>query len=187
MSVVFGSFLRMIKDKFGAEIWGVEPFESVAQKAKELTPNIIIAAIEDAILTLPKEKFDSISFNDVLEHLLNPGEILKNTKPLLAKKGVVIASIPNIFYLPVFIGEIFWKQDWKYEDSGILDNTHIRFFTKKSIIRLFDEAGYTIKQIKGINGIDGRKNLKFKILNALTFGNFSDMQYLQFAVVAEPK
>ena len=67
---------------------------------------------------------------------------------------------------------------WDYTDEGILDRTHLRFFTRSSMARLFADAGYEVESIVGINPTG---SLKFKIVNVMTLGRWADMQYLQFA------
>ena len=83
------------------------------------------------------------------------------------------------------IHEINFTKDWKYTDSGILDRTHLRFFTKKSIIRMFDDCGYKILEIKGINKI-GTYCLT-SIINFLMFNTLEDIKYQQYVIVASPK
>ena len=72
-----------------------------------------------------------------------------------------------------------WR--WDYADEGILDRTHLRFFTRSSMVRLFEEAGYPVESTQGINPTG---SLKFKVVNLLTLGRWADMRYLQFACVA---
>ena len=139
--------------------------------------------LEEKIDNAENNYYDLIIFNDVLEHLYDPWAILKKSAEKLAKGGKVVASIPNIRHLYTMF-DIVIKKDFKYTDAGILDKTHLRFFTKKSIIRMFDECGYKIIKIQGINGM---KSFKFKILNILSFGFLKETSYLQFAVVAALK
>jgi hypothetical protein len=73
------------------------------------------------------------------------------------------------------------KKDWQYKDDGILDITHFRFFTKKSIERMFTNAGYKIVSIEGINPTG---SIKVKLLGWLSFGLFADAKFMQFATVA---
>ncbi len=84
-------------------------------------------------------------FADVLEHLINPLDVLKKTRKFLKTGGSVIASIPNVQYLGL-VNELV-EGNWTYQDEGILDRTHLRFFTYHEIIKLFDEAGYIISGI----------------------------------------
>ena len=82
-----------------------------------------------------------------------------------------------------FFRMVFAK-DWKYEPAGIFDKTHLRFFTQKSIIRLFDESGYEIIKIEGIRPTDSKK---FLLFNLATFRYWNESQFLQFAVTAKPR
>ena len=129
------------------------------------------------------EKFDHVFFIDVLEHLENPWEILSVVKNNLEKNGKVVASIPNLRYYPVILSLLRYN-DFKYVQSGVMDKTHLRFFTRKSIIRMFEESGFTVLKITPINGV---KYKVLRFLNILLLGRLWDMKYPQFAVVAEIK
>jgi 2-polyprenyl-3-methyl-5-hydroxy-6-metoxy-1,4-benzoquinol methylase len=135
--------------------------------------------------TLPdiaEKTFDAICLNDVLEHVVSPEQILRELKPFLSPNGVVVASIPNILFF-YQIMKILVEEDWKYEKSGIMDNTHLRFFTKKSIVRMFGSCGYEITKLEGINPSFG---LKYTLANVATFGRLTDWKYVQFAIQAKP-
>ncbi len=132
---------------------------------------------------LPEATFDLVTFTDVLEHLVEPAEALRLTKRVLAPGGRVIASIPNIRFWHALMS-ITRGRDFPYQDSGIFDRTHLRFFTAKSIPRLFEDAGYKIERIEGINPTPSRK---FRLMNALLFNYYEDCRYLQYGVVATPK
>ncbi len=86
--------------------------------------------------------FNVILFGDVLEHTRNPAEILKQSKALLKPGGRVIVSVPNVVNLRVRLKILMGK--FEYEDSGILDRTHLRFFTKESAQSLVKDAGFRI-------------------------------------------
>lgn len=173
-----GVFINQIKNRQEIEAWGVEINTDIADKAKPVFHKLYNAAIEDVIPQLPKNYFDCIIFNDVLEHTVNPLLILKLIKENLKQDACIVSSIPNVRYMPNLY-QLLIHKDWKYDEKGgILDDTHLRFFTKKSIIRLFDDAGYQIDILKGINPIE---LLKYKILFALSFGFLDDTKYLQFA------
>jgi methionine biosynthesis protein MetW len=86
--------------------------------------------------------FDVLLFGDVIEHTRDPLNILKEARKLLAPNGQAIVSLPNIANLRIRLGLLQGKFD--YADSGILDKTHIRFFTLKSARELVHEAGYHI-------------------------------------------
>ncbi|MCX6231086.1 MAG: class I SAM-dependent methyltransferase [Bacteroidetes bacterium] len=173
-----GIFINQIKERQEIEAWGVEINKSIAEKAKDSFNNLYNSSVEEAITLLPKKYFDCIVFNDVLEHTVNPLEILKDIKGNLADDGCIVASIPNVRFLPNLYHIIIHK-DWKYDEKGgILDDTHLRFFTKKSIVRLFDDAGYVVEKIEGINSIE---LFKYKVMFALGMGFLEDTKYMQFA------
>lgn len=174
------AFLRLVKEQTGAETWGIEVVPEVAEKAKQHTDHILTGKVEDVLSLLPDAYFDCITFNDVLEHLLEPAEVLKMIKPKLTEKGIIIASIPNVRYF-FNLYELLIKKDWEYKDAGILDSTHFRFFTQKSMKRMFKQAGYEVIRQEGINEI---RSWKFRLLNFLLFNNFSDARYLQFVCTA---
>jgi 2-polyprenyl-3-methyl-5-hydroxy-6-metoxy-1,4-benzoquinol methylase len=178
-----GGFGRNLKEKKGVkEVWGVEFFEDAALKAKNNLDKVIHARIEDALDLLPDNYFDCIFFNDVLEHLVDPYTVLEKIKRKCKPDGSVVASIPNILNFETLY--LFLKnQDWEYKEFGIMDKTHLRFFTKKSIHRMFTQAGYTIEIITGINKFYGKK---FAILNFLLFNKLDQMKYIQIVVRAKP-
>ncbi len=74
------------------------------------------------------------------------------------------------------------KKDFRYKEAGILDKTHFRFFTKNSIIRLFEESNFRIINIQGISET---KRIFFKLFDLITLNFFHDMKYRQFAVVVK--
>jgi 2-polyprenyl-3-methyl-5-hydroxy-6-metoxy-1,4-benzoquinol methylase len=92
-----------------------------------------------------EEQFDLIIFADILEHVYNPLQLLKDYRPYLKSTGHIIVSVPNIASWPVRLGLLFGR--FEYKESGILDKTHIRFFTKKSAKKLIDDAGYDIRKM----------------------------------------
>ena len=178
-----GAFLELVKIQTGAETWGIEVVSEIAEKAKHKVDHIFEGKIEDVINSIPDGYFDCISFNDVLEHLLEPTDVLKAIKHKLSVNGIIIASIPNVRF--VFnLRDLLIHKDWQYTDSGILDSTHLRFFTQKSMKRMFEEAGFDMTKQIGINKIISKK---FQLLNLLTFGFLNDTQYLQFVCIAEKK
>lgn len=145
-----GAFAQEIMNSREAEIWGIEMMEEPANEAKQKMHKVFIGECEKFIDDLPDNYFDVIYFNDVLEHIFDPGDVLKKIKQKLKSNGVVISSIPNARFYRTLKMYVFEK-DWKYEDSGIMDFTHIKFYTKKSIKRLYEDAGYRVKTNEGIN------------------------------------
>ncbi|GAB2983572.1 class I SAM-dependent methyltransferase [Mucilaginibacter puniceus] len=179
-----GNFGRILKTRFNAEVWGIEPDKKSAAIAEGVLDKIINDVFDDESLKKLDRKFDVIFFNDVLEHVPDPDWALRKCHQLLNPGGVIVASLPNMRFYTV-INELLFEQDFKYQDSGIMDKTHLRFFTKKSMIRLFNENGYTIKSIEGINQypVQGKK---MKFLSWFLKKWLTDITFLQYAIVAYP-
>jgi 2-polyprenyl-3-methyl-5-hydroxy-6-metoxy-1,4-benzoquinol methylase len=142
-------------------------------------------------IDLPAGAFDCILFNDVLEHMLVPEMALRYARGLLAPGGVIVASIPNIRSFPI-IWELIFHARWEYRDSGVLDRTHLRFFTKSSIVNMFEREGFALDSVCGISTNSAttytsrRLRRAYEVVNALFLGKFDDMKFVQFAVVARP-
>lgn len=167
------------------EIWGIEINPEIAKRAKNNCDKILIGDINIIHTEMPQNYFDCIIFNDVLEHLYSPWDTLELIKSLLNNNGVVVSSIPNFRYISNLLIEILWKKDFRYTpEGGIMDDTHIRFFTKKSIERMYIEQGYEIIKHQGIKPC---KSLKEKMTIAFSFGLLDDSKYKQWATVARVK
>lgn len=174
---------KLKEERTGIETWGIEMQPDAAQVAKTKLDRILVGSFDDVFDDLPTSYFDCVFFNDVLEHLPYPEMCLTQIKTCMHPNGKVVASIPNMRYIDV-LKELLFEKDWRYKDSGILDKTHLRFFTKKSIIRMFGDCGYKVEGITGINGV-GTYCLT-SILNRLLLNSLDDIKYKQFLVVASP-
>lgn len=176
-----GIFAESVKIKLNAEVWGVELSNDAAKKAEKVIDKVITGDISELFNTLPDNYFDCIVFNDVLEHLADPFGLLAKITSLLKNNAYVVSSIPNVRYIGN-LQDLLLKKDWQYKNDGILDITHFRFFTEKSIERMFVNAGYKIVSIEGINPTG---SIKVKLLGWLSFGLFADVKFMQFATVAK--
>lgn len=177
-----GGFASLVlTQRPGIEIWGIEPVEQAAQKAQACLTRVLCCGIETAIDQLPAGHFDCITFNDVLEHLVDPWAILKMMRGKLAPRGHLVASIPNLRYFAV-MKQIVQEADLRYTHSGVLDRTHLRFFTQKSMAQMFKDCGYQIDRIEGLK--KEKLPLKMALINRLTGGAWDDMQYMQFGIAA---
>jgi len=179
-----GEFGKTLKLRKNIEVWGVELTQNAAKEARAKLDKVLVGNIEEDNLDLPDNYFDCVIFNDVLEHLVNPWLVLKRVKNTLSDKGYVVASIPNIRYFDI-IRQLIDRKEWSYRDSGILDRTHLRFFTINSIKDMFESCGYTIINIQGIHGREFP--WKFRVFNLFMKKRYEDMRYLQFACLAKMK
>ena len=141
-----GMMAAALKHRHNAEVWGIELADDIAQVASSNLDRVICGDIAQVWQELPDGYFDTIIFADVLEHLENPYAVLENIKTKLSAGGKVIASIPNVRHWSVLKDLLEGK--WDYTDAGILDRTHLRFFTRKSVVELFENAGYAIQDAK---------------------------------------
>jgi len=178
-----GGFSALVKERFRTESWAVEIDKEAAQEAAKKLDKVIN---EDAIKSLcqvPENYFDCIIFLDILEHLVDPYSLLLLVKAKLTKTGVIVVSIPNVRYYHNYI-DFAIKGNWDYQNAGTLDKTHLRFFTYKSARKTFEQLGYEILVLEGINAT---RNKKLRLLNFLLFKALEDLKYLQFAIVARPQ
>lgn len=162
------------------EIWGVEMDVEAARQASDHLDQVLQGEVSAVRDELPTAHFDCVVLNDVIEHVLDPDELLRSLLPLLKPGGCLVASIPNVRYF-FNVVDLAVHGRWDYTDEGILDRTHLRFFTRSSMIRLLTDAGFRVEKSAGINPTG---SLKFRLVNLLTFGRWSDMKYLQFACLA---
>jgi 2-polyprenyl-3-methyl-5-hydroxy-6-metoxy-1,4-benzoquinol methylase len=174
-----GIFVKQIKDKFAAEAWGIELMQAPGKEAEKVLDKVFIGPCEDFLDELPDNYFDAIYCNDVLEHLVDPYSVLEKLKAKLSKKGVLISSIPNIRYHYAF-KKIILQKKFEYEGHGIFDKTHLRFFTKSSIAKMYTDLGFEILSHKGINRT---RSLKPYLYNIPFFFTAMDMFYLQYGTV----
>jgi 2-polyprenyl-3-methyl-5-hydroxy-6-metoxy-1,4-benzoquinol methylase len=175
-----GMFAERIKQRQNAYTVGVELVARPAALAADRLDKVFQRDIEQGLEFLAGETFDCAVFLDVLEHLRSPWDVLTELKSYLAPGGAVIASIPNLRHFEV-MKSLLLRRRFEYRDEGVLDRTHLRFFTREDILQLFATTGFTVNRIAGLKG---RFPWKFKLLDRLTGGALSDMQFLQFAVVA---
>jgi 2-polyprenyl-3-methyl-5-hydroxy-6-metoxy-1,4-benzoquinol methylase len=139
-----GYMSEVLKDRLGCTVTGVEISPEAAEVAEQHTERVIVGDAEkiDYAAELAGEEFDVVLFADVLEHLKEPGDVLRRIRPLVAENGVVIASIPNVAHGSVRLALL--GGEFRYRESGLLDDTHLRFFTRASIQDLFEETGYVV-------------------------------------------
>lgn len=124
--------------------------------------------------------------NDVIEHMVDHDEFLQSVKKNLKKDAYLVGSIPNVRYIANLF-EILIKKDWEYKNEGILDETHLRFFTEKSLKRTIKENGFAIEQFQGIKpfwggsiSIKGLLRRCLYYLAILIFGQ--DVKFRQFGI-----
>ncbi|HMI99749.1 MAG TPA: methyltransferase domain-containing protein [Gaiellaceae bacterium] len=139
-----GYMSEVLKNRLGCTVTGVEIDPEAAALAEQHCDRVIVGDAEkiDYATELAGEEFDVVLFADVLEHLKKPGDVLRRIRPFIAENGVIIASIPNIAHGSVRLALL--GGEFRYRDWGLLDDTHLRFFTRASIQDLFEETGFVV-------------------------------------------
>ena len=139
-----GYMSHALRDRLGAAVVGVELDAEAARLAEEHCERVLVGDAEELDLEaeLGGDRFDAILFADVLEHLRDPAALLTRVRPFVAEGGVVIASIPNVAHAAVRLALL--AGSFRYREQGLLDDTHLRFFTREGVQDLFEGSGYVV-------------------------------------------
>lgn len=174
--------LKYIKDNYQCD-WacGVELVHEAAEIARSKVDLVIEGDIENIDLPIEPETLDVILCLDVLEHLINPWGVMSKLGVLLKSDGVIIASIPNVCHFSVLRPLIF-HGEWEYVNKGVLDRTHLRFFTRKTALKLFESSDLKVDMIKERDIVRGSKAW---IANLVTFSMFKHFFVLQYLIRAK--
>jgi 2-polyprenyl-3-methyl-5-hydroxy-6-metoxy-1,4-benzoquinol methylase len=164
-----GGFGRgLMKAGKASRLVGVEIFEPAAKEAMKYYESVHVGDIEE--MDLPYDKcFDVVICGDVLEHLKDPQTVVKRIHGWLKDGGRVVCCVPNVRYWENLVDLVF-KGDWRYVSEGIMDQTHLRFFTTKSFKRTLADARFTVER----QGMTYRQDPKQHAFNRVTFGLFND-------------
>lgn len=139
---------RIMTEAQRCRITAIEIDAVAADKAKEFCDAVIVGDLESLNLMdrLGDLRFDVITIADVLEHLRDPAAVLQKLKPFVASDGYIVASIPNVVHAGLILDMA--KGRFDYNPFGLLDDTHLRFFTLKSVCSLFENCGFHISNIE---------------------------------------
>jgi 2-polyprenyl-3-methyl-5-hydroxy-6-metoxy-1,4-benzoquinol methylase len=133
----------------GCRVLAIEPDAIMADAARRIGIAVVQASIEaqatQADLAL-RGPFDAIVFADVLEHLRDPWRVLRAVRGWLAPDGVVLASVPNVAHWSVRLALLAGR--WDYTGGYLMDRTHLRWFTRESLHRLFVETGFQVTEMQ---------------------------------------
>lgn len=183
-----GRLGEALKQERARDVTGIELHQASAAIAATLLDKVICASVTEAPLAEvgAPASFDCIIFGDILEHLLDPWETLRRYRTLLAPDGVVVASLPNIGHITVILGLLAGR--WEYRDRGVLDQTHLRFFTYRSLQQLFEQAGLEIVRRDANYRLLDRSNLRYsRLARMLGKGPLRTFFAYQYVVVARPR
>jgi 2-polyprenyl-3-methyl-5-hydroxy-6-metoxy-1,4-benzoquinol methylase len=138
-----GAVSKALRDR-GCHVVGVEIDAELASSAKEYCEEVILGDAEELDLEtiIGDRTFDVAVFGDVLEHLKDPLRMLSRTRAWLNTGGYVVASLPNVAHGAVRLSMLQGR--FQYTDEGLLDGTHLRFFTRDTIREMFHQAGFAL-------------------------------------------
>jgi 2-polyprenyl-3-methyl-5-hydroxy-6-metoxy-1,4-benzoquinol methylase len=121
-----------------------------------------------------KRRYDLILLLDVLEHLIDPWQSLRAVAACLSPKGEIIISLPNVRDVSV-VAPLLLRGTWRYRDNGVLDRTHMRFFTRRSMVELLEGSNLSVVEVMAI------RNTSRRWINALSLGLLKDFTAKQYA------
>ena len=153
-----GRLGEAIKLRQRAEVIGVELDDGAAAAARARLDQVIVGNVESLDLPFPPGRFDAVVCADILEHLREPDRLLRDAKNWLKPDGALVASIPNVRHHSVVRSIL--EGNWTYESAGLLDRTHLRFFTRREIEKLFFRAGFAIEEMRSVIVPDDRAALE---------------------------
>jgi SAM-dependent methyltransferase len=124
----------------GRYVAGVEQDPDAAKVAGDRLDDVFLLDAQTDVPPIEPGSLDCLIFGDVLEHLVDPEDVLRRYRELLAPDGLVLVSVPNIQHFSVVKNLL--RGDFSYQPSGLLDSTHLRFFTHMSFAKLLLDAGF---------------------------------------------
>jgi len=145
-----GRLGEALKARQPASVVGIEVIPEAAARARPRLDQVIEGDVEELDLNFAEGSFDCIVCGDVIEHLREPERFLASARTWLASSGRVVASLPNVRHHTVVSGLL--DGNWSYEAAGLLDETHLHFFTRRDMIDLFERTGFGIDELRIVPG-----------------------------------
>lgn len=147
-----GMLGKALKERQDCHVTGIEYVPQVAEEARSNLDLVFCGQVEDVMSQLPREHYDCIILADVLEHLREPWDVLQELMKYLAPDGVFVISLPNVRHWSVLKNLL--EGNWRYLEAGVLDKTHLRFFTRSSIHEMLKNIGLEICHEVGMLDLD---------------------------------
>ena len=160
---------------------GVELFPKAADVARTHLTEVVTGDVERIDLPWPPDHFDALLMSEVLEHLVDPWATVRHLVPLLKPGALVMASSPNVAQIRTIRNLL--ADRWELADSGLMDRTHLRWFTQSSYRQMFEQAGVTIDHVAPLSP-PGRWG---RLFNTATWNRYSHLTMQQICVVGHKR
>ena len=164
----------------GRHVTGIEVEPAIARDASRVLDRVMTGDIQTLDPSTFSDPFDCIICADVLEHLLDPVLALRRLHDHLAPSGLLVCSIPNIRHYTAIMRLV--RRGWIYDDFGLFDRTHLRFFSRQSMIQLMTDGGFSV--VSAAPRIVASK--KMRALNTIAGGALNEFLALQYLLTARP-
>lgn len=158
---------------------GLELDPSAARVAAEHLTQVLVGDVQATDLAPLAGQFDALIISEVLEHLADPWTTLRRLADCVKPDGQVLASSPNIAHWSIIRNLL--RGRFEYREAGVMDQTHLRWFTPASYVALFEGAGFRIESVSSMRARDGWKARAF---NAVTGGRMKHLFMAQVVVTA---
>ena len=189
-----GRLGQLLKQRQNADVTGVELHPLAANMARETLDDVLERNVEDPSFEFEEGRFDCIVCADVLEHLREPADVLAKIRRWLTPDGSLVISLPNVRHHSVVSGLL--EGNWTYEAAGLLDNDHVRFFSRREIEKLLFRKGFEIASLIPkpgpghaewvAAGRPGRVRAGSLNIEGLTPENAEEFFTYQYLIVARP-
>ena len=172
----------------GHHVVGVDVNEIEGVRAR--TDHFVRADLNEGIPSEVGSGFDIVLLADVLEHVLSPGTLISQARDVLSPSGLALICVPNMaHWYPRFRATVGM---FDYDQRGILDATHVRFFTRRSLVKLIERRGLAIQRVEPVGlpldalGIESNKAKTVRLVDRLLSNVWPTMFGYQFIVEARP-
>lgn len=129
----------------GCTVVGIEQDEEAASAAREVCEEVLVGDVETLELPFAPGSFDVVLCGDLIEHLREPERFLTRMRPFLRADGRIVLTTPNVANWTIRLGLLAGR--WRYTERGILDRTHLRLFTRKTLVETLGRAGYRVIEL----------------------------------------
>lgn len=154
-------FLALSQGKCG-RYCGIELMHEPAASARQKISEVLVGNVETLELNWPDSHFDVLIMSEVLEHLVDPWTVLKRIRPLLKSGAVVFASSPNVSHHQIV--RMILSNRWDLANEGVMDRTHLRWFTPYSYAKMFEDCGYIVDRVAPIVPLSRKAKLICKLM-----------------------